>query len=1541
MSHLTREDMRQQVARLLGDSPAAITDDTNLISCGLDSVRMMGLASQLRRAGVDVSFADLAECPTIDGWWELVSAKSDGQAAEAGGRRAPTARVEESEPFGLTPVQGAYWVGRNDGMELGGVGCHAYYEFDGHSVEPERLERAVLALTDRHPMLRARFLEDGRQQVLPDAAWSGLTVHDLRALDEPAVAAELDSVRERLSHRRLDVSRGEVFDVQLSLLPDERTRLHVNIDLLVADVMSIQILFADLAKTYAQPDQRPGPLDYSFPQYLVDIAAQRDGARDRAREYWQARLADLPSGPQLPLAVEPEHVTRPRFVRRTHRLEPAEWRRITTRAREHGLTPAMVLMAAYAEVLGAWSAQPRFSLNVPLFDRDDVHPAVSELVADFTNLVLLAVDLTEPRPFAERVHMLQRQLRADVSNAAYSAVDVLRDLARTRDGERVAAPVVFASNLGSELIDETFGRELGEWTWMISQTPQVWLDHQVYETAGGLLLAWDAVEELFPAGLLDAMFDAYVGMLRSLASETTQWGEWTPTLLPHDQLRVREHVNATGAPISDRLLHDGFLERAARNPEATAVIGSGGRMSYGELLGRASNVAEVLRAEGCAERENVAVVMDKGVEQVVAVLGTLMAGAVYLPIDTVQPPARRDEMLEGARVRHVLTQSWLMEAASYPDGVTPIVVDILGRSATAPEHRVAAPDDLAYVIYTSGSTGRPKGVMISHRSAVNTIDDINRRFGVTGQDTVLGLANLGFDLSVYDIFGTLAAGACLVLPDAARRGDPSHWAELISEHHITVWNSVPAQLQMLAHYLESDPSNVPQFLRLAMLSGDWIPVTLPDQIRKQMPDLEVISLGGATEAAIWSIYYPIGEVGTDWRSIPYGRPMANQTFHVLDWMMRPCPAWTAGELYIGGIGLALGYLGDEEKTADRFITHPETGVRLYRTGDLGRYLPDGDIEFLGRSDLQVKIRGHRIELAEIESALSSHPAVGSATVIVDGDQPLERRLAAFAEPTRRAAGDGDPAAAERLTESAPAEAERATADIIEENRIAGFLERLDDAVLLSIAHTLRPAGLFTGQGEWPTLPEILDRMQVVPAHHRVVRRWLAALEQSGLIRREPRTGQYHDLRTVSTEMLDDAWRRAEEARQEQVWPADLFGFFRESTRRLPEQLRGELDTVELLFPGGRLETAQAAYSGNVVSRYLHGAMKTAVSGLAEELKRSAGSAPLRVLELGGGIGATTAELLPVLADHDTEYLFTDVSRFFLNEARQRFHDYPWVGYGLADINQDYRAQGLEPNSFDLIVVAQTLHNAWDVPRLLADLRELLAPGGWLLFTEMTRDRHELMTSMEFMVRVDESQGDFVDGRQGKDEVFFSRGQWLDFLAQAGASGSFCLPPDDHALSPFGQHLFAARFKPDRERIDTAELMAHLDERLPDYMLPSHIQVVDALPLSHNGKLDRKRLASWLPGAAADDDAGASDEHPLDELEGLLATCWADTLGRAAVGRHQNFFDLGGDSLLVAQVVGRMRQQLPQAGELPFGDLLGEMMSRPTVAAIADYLRRTP
>ncbi|SDK43784.1 Phosphopantetheine attachment site, partial [Nonomuraea jiangxiensis] len=567
----TLEEITRAAADLLGVPPADLDPAEDLIALGLDSIRIMQLTNDWQRRGVKVKFADLMESPAITSWHELLRLK-----AGSGTAPPPEAeRVDRHAPFALTPLQHAYWFGRRDRQVLGGVGCHFYVEFDGRDIDREALERAAYALFERHDLLRARFLDDGTQQILPRTPWPGLTVNDLRAA--PDAEAELLRLRERLSHRRLEVERGEVLDLILSLLPDGAYRLHVNIDLLVADVRSIQILLEDLAALYRGQDAELPPLTYSFPDYLAERERLSAQERETDRRYWAGRLPDLPPGPPLPLAVDPEKVERVRIVRRERRFTARE--RLAERARAHGVTLPMTMAAALAEVVGAWSGAQRFVLNAPLFDRQAVHPDVERMVADFSNLILLEVDLSAPQTFAERVAALQARFQRDVSHSAYSGVEVLRDLNRGGRHDQVTAPVVFTSALGmGDLVGADVQRSLGRLGWMLSQTPQVWLDHQVVEVDGDLLVNWDAVEELFPPGVLDGMAGAYNRLLDWLLD--SDWNTPVPSLVPPAQLAVRAKANDTAAPLPEGTLHGRFFELARRDPARVAICPD---VSYGEL----------------------------------------------------------------------------------------------------------------------------------------------------------------------------------------------------------------------------------------------------------------------------------------------------------------------------------------------------------------------------------------------------------------------------------------------------------------------------------------------------------------------------------------------------------------------------------------------------------------------------------------------------------------------------------------------------------------------------------------------------------------------------------------------------------------------------------------------------------------------------------------------------------------------------------------------------------------------------------------------
>jgi pyochelin synthetase len=429
-------------------------------------------------------------------------------------------------------------------------------------------------------------------------------------------------------------------------------------------------------------------------------------------------------------------------------------------------------------------------------------------------------------------------------------------------------------------------------------------------------------------------------------------------------------------------LHAGFFALSREQPSRIAVDDPSREVTYGELAAHASSVAFRLREAGVRPGDLVAVVMEKGWEQIAGVLGILRAGGAYLPMDPSLPKARLDYLLSNGRVSVVLTQERLRSAILWPDTVNVWTVEEDSASAGAYDGPDGLPDSLAYVIYTSGSSGMPKGVMITHEAALNTIVDINRRLDISASDRVLAISALSFDLSVYDIFGILERGGTIVLPAPDRSRDPVHWLERMNEAGVTIWNSAPALMQMLVTVLESSPIQLLARLRWIMLSGDWIPIELPGRLRRFVPDCQILGLGGATEVSIWSIAHQVEKIDPLWTSIPYGMPLTNQTIHVLDENYRPCPEGTPGEIFIGGDGLALGYFADEARTAQSFAPSPITGERLYRTGDFGRFRAEGFVEFLGRKDTQVKIRGYRIEIGEVEAALARLPRVRESAVLV-------------------------------------------------------------------------------------------------------------------------------------------------------------------------------------------------------------------------------------------------------------------------------------------------------------------------------------------------------------------------------------------------------------------------------------------------------------------------------------------------------------------------------------------------------------------------------
>ncbi|WP_422746286.1 amino acid adenylation domain-containing protein [Mycobacterium sp. WMMD1722] len=959
--------VRAEVAELLGVDPSELDPTTDLIASGLDSIRMMSLSGRWRRQGIDVGFAAMAAHPTVAAWSELVG--EHGPAAPEEPSAGAGAGDSDDAPFPLAPIQHALWVGRNELTELGGVAAHLYVEFDGFGVDPARLGAAAAQLAARHPMLRVEILGDGMQRI--GARSLPVKVTDLREVDTTTAETRLEEIRQSKSHQLLE---GEVLELALTLLPDGRTRLHVDLDMQAADAVSYRNFMADLAALY-RGDRLP-ELGYTYREYRRAFTATSPAAADADRAWWTERIPELPEPPALPLVPRAEQRDPHRGTRRWKFLDATARDGLYAAARARGITPAMAFAASYAGTLARWSTSRHFLLNLPMFGREPYHPDVDRLVGDFTSSLMLDVDFTDAHTPAQRARVMQDALHTSAGHATYSGLSVLRDLSR-HHGTPTLAPFVFTSALGlGDLFAGDVTDQFGTPVWHISQGPQVLLDAQVTPFAGGLLVNWDVREDAFRPGVIDAMFAYQLAELERLAIDDTAWDATDPPAVPPAQLAVRRALEST-APRSDDALHDGFFRSAAATPDATAVIGSSGTLTYAQLREQVLAVAAALTVAGIKPGDAVAVLGPKCAEQVTALLAVHAAGAVYVPIGADQPAERAASILRSAAVRMALVCG-----DAVPESLPALTIEeALRVGSRARDVRPAAidPDQVAYVLFTSGSTGEPKGVEVTHAAAMNTVEFINGHFGIGPGDRALALSTLEGDLSVLDVFGMLRAGGSLVVVDEAQRRDPDSWARLIDEHRVSVLHFMPGWLEMLLEVLADEQAALPS-VRVVPTGGDWVRTDMVRALRAAAPNVRFAGLGGATETATHNTICEPGDLPAQWSAVPFGRPLPNNVCRVVAVDVSDCPDWVPGELWVSGRGIARGYRGRPDLTAERFVE--SDGRTWYRTGDLVRYLPDGQLDFVGRADHRVKVSGYRIELGDVESALRRIDGVDAAVAAV-------------------------------------------------------------------------------------------------------------------------------------------------------------------------------------------------------------------------------------------------------------------------------------------------------------------------------------------------------------------------------------------------------------------------------------------------------------------------------------------------------------------------------------------------------------------------------
>ncbi|OFA06937.1 non-ribosomal peptide synthetase [Duganella sp. HH101] len=976
----------------------------NFFALGGHSLLATRAVSKLRAAfGLALPLRAIFEAPTVAALALRLREAGNDKAGHAGGSDiiAPASRHGALLP---SFAQQRLWF--FDRMAPGG----ALYNMPlalrlAGALSVEAMARALETIVERHEALRTTFASDDGAPLTVFRAPGplALPVTDLTTLDSGGRQAEAERLMLAEARAPFDLAAGPLLRAGVLRLAPQEHVLLVTVHHIVSDGWSIGVLMQEMVELYAAfiagrpPVLAPLPIQYAdYAQWQRQWLAGE--ARQRQIDYWTARLAGAPTLLSLPS-------DRPRPAVQTYAgallpfmVDGPATQALHALGQRHQATLFMTLAAAFSVLLARHSGQDDICIGTPIANRQ--RGEVEGMIGFFVNTLVLRAQVDENASFTR----LLEQMR-DLSLDAYAHQDMpfeqlVEALKPVRD---VSHTPLFQAMLVLQNTPPANPALPGlamEMLTIPSNVAKFDLTLNVIEIDGRLQASFEYNTDLFDAGTIARLAGHFASLLAAAAAAPDTPVGALPMLTASEtkQLLVDWNHTAQLAPTQATTIHACFEARAAEAPDQVAVVVGDVSLSYGELDARAERLARHLRALGVGADVLVAICAERSAGMVVALLAVLKAGGAYVPLDPNYPAERLAYMLADAQPALLLTQSALLDRlpvslhgamphcciddeASWPQSVH-----------TGLAHRPAGAGNLAYIIYTSGSSGRPKGVQVAHRSLIDSTLARLDYYGALGR--YLLISSLSFDSSVAAIFGVLASGATLVLPDDDSVRDPALLVRLIRTARVTMLLCVPSLWAELARADGADSWT----LEKAILAGEACPPELLRESHRRFPALKLFNEYGPTEATVWaSVYQSDAQAIAQSASVPIGRPIAGTRIYILDAFLNPVPLGVAGELYIGGAGLTRGYLRQAALSAEKFVPDPfgAHGERMYRTGDLARYLADGNIDYLGRLDEQLKLRGFRIEPGEIEAALLAMAQVRDCVVLARADGDGDRRLVAY------------------------------------------------------------------------------------------------------------------------------------------------------------------------------------------------------------------------------------------------------------------------------------------------------------------------------------------------------------------------------------------------------------------------------------------------------------------------------------------------------------------------------------------------------------------
>ncbi len=963
-----RDSIKEQIAaiykKLLGAS-GQLDQDVSFISLGGQSIQAAKLQIEIIKTwGIKLNFKELFKNSSVNELADLIYER--------------TKKGEEpviASAFPVTDLQRAYINGSKKDAPLGGLSTRAYFECKCKDYDRAAFEKAVNKLIEHHETLRTRFAGDGMQQVIEKCTYK-VKENDFRKAGN--IEKAIEERRKALFIEDFDDAKAPLIKFEACLTGDEEALIMCCYDGKIGDGWSQGIIIRDLERLLKGERLEPIEIFEDYVSFLNDMKELPQYEEDKA--YWEEITDKVPFRPELPLKGKPESISEVAKKQITKVIEKEQWGRFSAEMRENGITPFAGMLTLFGKALAKYSESKDFFINVPVSMRTGEKNR-DNCIGLYSNFMFFDYEDNRKEALIEQMDNNQEKIFDRRSHLTFQGTDTLK-LFQKRTGGKTAGPVVFTSILEApdedgEILTKAYTR---------SHSSQIWFETVVSKCGKDVMITVDYADALFESyvaqGIADTFADSIV-MVGEKDIDITR--DSAIGLCRRDRQIIRSAESVTEKIDGETL--GGLLEKSFKaNGERLALADQEESLTYSRLEGRISALGAWIRSKAAIkEGSTVAVLLNKGKNQIISALTCISNKWTYMPLESEIAEQQLKECLVKSDADIIITSDEFIEITLNAESVDVINIDVFEEefryddTAASVDFCKSFGEQPPVIIHTSGTTGVPKGISLPEDGIVNCIICTNKLFEISNEDRILALTNACHDMSLYDTFGIFAAGGASIVPSYPKNREPRAWIELMKKYGVTLWNSVPAFMEMLLIDGSEERKACLKNLKCVWLGGDWIKVDVAERLIKECTNGAVYSVGGPTETTIWNICHRINHEDIKGSYIPYGKPLPNVVYHILDENLEECPVGIPGVMYVTGKGVANGYVGMTDEAEGKFVIYK--GEKACNTGDIGIYLPDGDIRILGRKDNQVKINGKRIELNGIESRIGQYDEIESNVVV--------------------------------------------------------------------------------------------------------------------------------------------------------------------------------------------------------------------------------------------------------------------------------------------------------------------------------------------------------------------------------------------------------------------------------------------------------------------------------------------------------------------------------------------------------------------------------